>query len=210
VNLAWAWGDAAAVYAVGPTQSHRLEATRTGDEIELAIDCADPVALEIRAGARVIATVLDACAPELAMEEPPPVIDIGPPAHTAIEFEMRLWELTNRERVANGVVALGWDAAAHRFARAHAADMARFRYVGHEAPDGASFAVRIAGAPFRTQATRENVGHAWGPGEVHEALMHSVGHRANLLAADVDRGAVGVAVDPDDPGAFYVTEFFRR
>ncbi len=88
--------------------------------------------------------------------------------------------------------------------------MARFRYVGHEAPDGASYRERVAGAPFRTQVTHENVGYAWGPGEVHEAFMLSVGHRANLLADDVERGAVGVAVDPRDLSAFYVTEFFRR
>lgn len=88
--------------------------------------------------------------------------------------------------------------------------MARFHYVAHESPDGVSYRERIAGAPFRAESTRENVGHAWGPGEVHEAFLRSAGHRANLLAGDVDRGAVGVAVDPADPGAFYVSEFFRR
>jgi cysteine-rich secretory family protein len=210
LSLAWVWGDAAAVYAVTPKASHRLDATRTGDQIELAIDCADPVAIEIRAGARVIATVVDACAPELAIDELPPALDLGPPAHTAVEIEMRVWALINRERVAHGVAAVAWDAAGHRFARGHAADMARLRYVGHEAPNGASYRERIAGAPFRSLATHENVGHAWGPGEVHEAFLRSAGHRANLLADDVDRGAVGIAIDPLDPGAFYVSEFFRR
>jgi hypothetical protein len=210
VKLAWTWGTDAAVYAVAPVTSRRLHATRTGDVIELAIDCADPVAIEIRAGARVVASVLDACAPALATDELLPAIDIGPPAHTPIEIEMRVWALVNRERVANGVAALAWDTAGHRFARAHAADMARFRYVGHEAPDGTGYADRVARAPFRTLSTHENVGHAWGPGELHEAFLHSPGHRANLLADDVDRGAVGVAIDPADPGAVYVAEFFRR
>jgi len=210
LKLAWVWGDAAAVYGVTPTTSRRLDTTRTGDQIELAIDCADPVAIEIRAGARVIATVVDACAPELATGELPPALDLGPPAHTPVEIEMRVWALINRERVANGVAAVAWDIAGHRFARLHAADMARLRYVGHEAPDGASYRERVAAAPFRSLATHENVGHAWGPGEVHDAFLRSPGHRANLLAADVDRGAVGVAVDPADPGAFYVSEFFRQ
>lgn len=210
LKLAWIWGDDAAVYAVTPTTSRRLAATRTGDQIELAVDCADPTAIEIRAGTRVIATVVDACAPELATDELPPALDLGPPAHTMIEIEMRVWALVNRERVASGVAALDWDAASHRFARVHAADMARFRYIGHQGPDGASYRERVARAPFRAAATHENVGHAWGPGEVHEAFLRSAGHRANLLAADVDRGAVGVAVDPGDPSAFYVSEFFRQ
>lgn len=210
LSLAWVWGDAAAVYAVTPTTSRRLDVTRTGDRIALAIDCAEPVAIEIRAGARVIATVVNACAPELATSELPPALDLGPPAHTPVEIEMRVWALINRERVARGVAVIAWDAAGHRFARAHAADMARLRYVGHEAPDGTSYRERVAAAPFRSLATHENVGHAWGPGEVHDAFLRSPGHRANLLAADVDRGAVGVAVDPLDPAAFYVSEFFRQ
>jgi uncharacterized protein YkwD len=210
LSLAWSWGDGAAVYAVTPTTSRRLDATRTADQIDLAVDCAVPTAIEIRAGMRVIATVVDACAPELAIDELPPAIDLGPPAHTPVETEMRVWALVNRDRVAHGVAALGWDVAGHQFARAHAADMARFRYVGHEAPDGASYRERVARAPFRAQATHENVGHAWGPGEVHEAFLRSAGHRANLLAADVDRGAVGVAADPGDASAFYISEFFRR
>jgi uncharacterized protein YkwD len=88
--------------------------------------------------------------------------------------------------------------------------MAQFRYIGHHAPDGTSYAARVAGAPFRSSSSRENVGRAWGPGEVHEAFLHSDGHRANLLADDVDRGAIGVVPDPDDRDAFYIAEFFRR
>lgn len=210
VKLAWRWGDDAAAYAVTPTTSRRLDATRTGDQIELSIDCSVPVAIEIRAGARQIATVVDACAPELASAERAPALDLGPPAHTLLEIEMRVWDLTNRERVAHGVAALAWDPAGHRFARAHAADMARLQYIGHEAPDGASYDKRVNRAPFRVHSARENVGHAWGPGEVHDAFLRSPGHRANLLASDVDRGAVGVAVDPGDPTAFYISEFFRQ
>jgi uncharacterized protein YkwD len=209
VELAWPWDSAIAVFAVGPTESHRLEVERAGDRLGVALDCSDPAALEIRDGARVIATVLDACAPELAAGAPPLSIDIGPPARTAVEVEMRVWALVNRERVARGLAALAWDFESHRFARAHAAEMARSGYVGHHGADGASYAARVAGAPFRSRSSRENVGRAWGPGEVHEAFLRSVGHRANLLADDIDRGAIGAVRDPDDRGAFYVSEFFR-
>jgi len=56
---------------------------------------------------------------------------------------------------------------------------------------------------------RENVGYASGLAEAHVAFMASPGHRAKLLASDVDRGAIGIAFDPADPNAFYITEFFR-
>jgi uncharacterized protein YkwD len=210
ITLPWQGGNITGVYAVAPTVSHRLAIERSGDALAVAVDCSAPAAIEIRDGARVIATVLDACAPELATDPPPPGVEIGPPARTPIEIEMRVWDLVNRERVAHGLAALGWDTESHRFARAHAADMARFRYVGHQTPLGASYAERIAAAPFRSRSSRENVGHAWGPGEVHEAFLHSAGHRENLMAGDVDRGAIGVAVDPEDARAFYISEFFRR
>jgi uncharacterized protein YkwD len=87
--------------------------------------------------------------------------------------------------------------------------MARGGYVGHEAPDGARLPARVARAPFSSKAARENVGHAWAPGEAHEAFLASPGHRENLLADDVERGAVGIVLDPTEPGAFYVTELFR-
>jgi len=210
LRLPWQTGDEVVVFAVTPTATRRLAARLADGELELALDCTAPAAIEIRAGSRVVATVVDACAPELAVGELPPAIDIGPPAATSIEIEMRVWALVNRERAAHGVAGLAWDDAGHRFARAHAADMAQYAYVGHEAPSGASYADRVAGAPFPAVETHENVGHAWGPGEVHDAFMHSTGHRANLLAGEVDRGAVGIAVDPGDARAFYVTEFFRR
>jgi uncharacterized protein YkwD len=154
--------------------------------------------------------VLDACAPGVAAGARLPAIDIGPPARTPVEIEMRVWALVNRERVAHGLAALAWDLDSHRFARAHAAEMARLRYIGHHGADGASYATRVARAPFRSTSSRENVGHAWGPGEVQEAFLRSEGHRANLLADDIDRGAIGAVPDPEDRGAFYIAEFFRR
>lgn len=214
LSMPWVWPDAPSAYAVTATASRRLDpgTIKTPDVIEgarfeLAIDCTRPAAIEIRAGSRIVASVVDACG------EPIPdhtlgTIDLGPPAHTRIEIERRVFELLNRERVAHAQAPLAWDDDAHRFARTHAADMARYAYVGHVAPDGSSFQQRVAHSAIRPSASRENVGHAWGPGEAHGAFMTSAGHRANLLADDVQRGAVGIELDQSDPRAFYVTQFF--
>src|SRR5262249_49074166 len=154
--------------------------------------------------------IVDACAP--IATAPQEGEDLGPPAKTRIEIEQRVFELINRERLAHGLRALEWDADGQRFARAHSEDMLRGRDVGHAAPDGASYEQRIAAAGLLVTPTHENVGRAWGPAEAHVAFMGSPGHRRNLLADDVRHGSVGIvfdASDPRQPGAFYITEFFR-
>jgi uncharacterized protein YkwD len=210
VHVAWHWAFEPAAFAVTTTASKRLDATRTDDGLAVALDCARGPALEITDGDRVVASIVDACGALGAPGAGGSAGDIGPPAATRPEFEQRVFALINRERVAHGRAALAWDEDAFAFARAHSADMAKYTYIGHEAPGGATLKGRVAAAAFHVEAARENVGHAWGPGEAHIAFMGSPGHRENLLAGDVDRGAVGIASDPRDPKAFYITEFFRR
>lgn len=210
VHVAWHWAFEPAVFAVTTTASKRLDATRTDDGLAVALDCARGPALEITDGDRVVASIVDACGALGAPGAGGSAGDIGPPATTRPEIEQRVFALINRERVAHGRAALAWDEAAFAFARAHSADMARYTYIGHEAPGGGVLKERVAAAQLRVEAARENVGHAWGPGEAHVAFMGSPGHRENLLADDVERGAVGIAADPHDPRAFYITEFFRR
>lgn len=208
ITMAWPWSDPPAAYAVTATRAWRLAPSVVSDELELAVDCTRPAAIEIWAGMHVVATVVDACGGRVDVD-PAMALEFGPPAFTQIEIEERVFELVNRERAEHHRAPLAWDGAAHRFARQHAADMARNQYVGHEAPDGSSLDHRVATAEFAAMATRENVGYASGLAEVHVAFMASPGHRANLLASDVDRGAIGIAFDPADPNAFYITEFFR-
>ncbi|GEM_PF-5736732 len=71
------------------------------------------------------------------------------------------------------------------------------------------------------QLTTENVAWSephriWRPGdpvrlitdELHEALLQSPGHRANLLDASVDQVGIGIHVDAD--GNVWITQNFRR
>lgn len=56
----------------------------------------------------------------------------------------------------------------------------------------------------------------WRPGdpvvritdELHEALLQSPGHRANLLDDDVDQ--IGIGIHVDDDGNVWITQNFRR
>ncbi|HEU0033779.1 MAG TPA: CAP domain-containing protein [Kofleriaceae bacterium] len=217
ISMPWPWQDEPAAFVVTATSAKRLAPTsvaRQGAELALVVDCTRPAAVEVRAGARIVANVVDACG-EPVLVDPAGVIapdarlDYGPPARTRIEIEMRIFELMNRERAIHDLPPLAWDAAAHAFARVHAVEMAGGAYISHEAPDGAHLPERVERGGLHGKTNRENVGHAWGPGEVHDAFMASRGHRANVLAVDVERGAIGIAFDPADPRAFYVTEVFR-
>ncbi len=212
LSMVWPWAEAPSVFAVTPMSARRLTAVAVAGQLQVGVDCArSDEAIEISAGTVAVAIVVAPCG--AVAEAPVPAgggegIELGPPATTRVEIEQRLFELVNRERAAHGRAALHWDERAHGFARAHAADMAGGGYVGHRAPDGAALVVRVERAGVSAWTTRENVGHAGGPGEVHLAFLRSPGHRANLLADDVTHGAVGVAPDPRAPGDFYVTEFF--
>lgn len=198
-------------FAVTPNGSHRIDAVRHDDALTIELDCTHPAAVELHRGERVVASIIDACSPTMAPSDDEAAGGFGPPAHTRIEIEQRVFELINRERVLRGLGALAWNEEDHRFARAHAEDMAQHAYVGHLGPYGETYPQRIAEAFAGAvpEETHENVGHAWGPAEVHLAFMESPGHHDNLLAPRVSHGAVGLAADPRDPRGFYLTEFFR-
>jgi uncharacterized protein YkwD len=209
IRVPWPWPAEPAAFTVTPTETRRLRGTLERGTFALAIDCFQRVGtVEIAAGSRVVASVKNACGPEASLALPDDAFDAGPPARTRVEVEQRLFELVNRERRTRGLPSVAWDEDAHRFAREHSAEMAAFRFVGHEAADGRSAQARLRTLPAR--AVYENVGHAGGPGEAHNGFMTSRGHRANLLSDNVERGAIGVEPDPRDPRAYYVTEIFLR
>lgn len=119
----------------------------------------------------------------------------------------------NEVRAAEGLAPLrradDIDAVAERWS----AQMAQDRDMRHNP----SFAEEIC---CWLQAT-ENVAWSephrlWRPGdpvqritdELHVALLHSPGHRANLLDPAVDEVGIGVYVDPG--GSVWITQNFRR
>ena len=61
---------------------------------------------------------------------------------------------------------------------------------------------------------RENVARGYGPKGVHESLMNSPGHRANMLAEDVTHVGIGVVFGPpestaaDAPRPVFLTQNF--
>src|SRR5581483_5991765 len=110
----------------------------------------------------------------------------------APQTAQQLMALANQARALAGVGPLKWDDALATAARDHTLRMAAEGPIAHRygGEDDLSTRAGKAGAGF--DLVEENVAVGPTPAQIHDEWMHSPGHRANLLDADVNR--VGIAV----------------
>jgi uncharacterized protein YkwD len=125
--------------------------------------------------------------------------------------------LLNAERARVGSRPLTENPLLERAAERHSLDMATRKFFEHVNPDGVSDAARIVRTGYPPIAIGENL--AWGeeeestPALITEALMHSPGHRRNLLNPvyrDVGIGLADAAPEPQPvakQAAIYTTDF---
>ncbi|BBW97678.1 CAP-associated domain-containing protein [Geobacillus sp. FSL W8-0032] len=109
-------------------------------------------------------------------------------------YEYQIFDLANAARRLYGLPALVWDAKAAAAAREHSEDMAVHRYFSHTNLQGLSPYDRLKRHGIVYHVAGENI--AYGQYDaifVHEAWMHSLGHRQNLLYPNFTRLGVGVA-----------------
>jgi uncharacterized protein YkwD len=110
-----------------------------------------------------------------------------------------------------------WDDELAAVAREHSEDMVSAHYFGHAGTDGSTPMTRTTRAGIGWQKVGENV--ALYPGFVDKAgpklvaeselmLMHSPGHRRNLLDAEFTRVGVGIARSPTNE--MLTTQLFAR
>ncbi len=128
------------------------------------------------------------------------------------EAENQLFESINSTRTQNGLAALEWDSALAQEARAHSTDMVEHGFFGHVSPTHGNLRQRLGDAGFTTSVARENVARDTSLSHAHGSLMASPGHRANVLAPDVDRIGIGIVAE-QPPGArlhWVVTEIYTR
>ncbi|MCA9681121.1 MAG: hypothetical protein KC457_02930 [Myxococcales bacterium] len=124
------------------------------------------------------------------------------------------FDLLNEAREARGLPALAWDDRAAAVAAAHSADMVDNGFVGHVSPTTGDASNRFERAGIVGTVVRENVARGYGPKGVHESLMNSPGHRANMLAEDVTHVGIGVVFGPpestaaDAPRPVFLTQNF--
>lgn len=106
--------------------------------------------------------------------------------------ERILFEAANRERAAQGLPPLRWDAALAAAARQHAERMALQNTLSHQLPGELPLEDRARQAGARYSVIAENVAEGPSAEEIHSSWLHSPPHRANLL--DRELIAVGIAV----------------
>lgn len=129
-------------------------------------------------------------------------------------IERANFDALNRARTVRGLAPLAWDNAAAEVARAHSRDMATHDFLGHRSETTGEAGDRFKAAGVATIRLRENVGRGYGPETIHEALMHSPGHRINMLAADVSRVGIGAVIGdpesdaPEAPRPIFLTQNF--
>ena len=131
---------------------------------------------------------------------------------TLTDDEALLLQLLNAERADHKLPPLKLDPVLTCVAREHCADMAKRGYFSHfePGPDRRNPLDRYAAALGRppTEVVGENLGCAGQPimGMLHECLMKSPAHRANILDQEYTRVGVGLVVRPD--GRTWLTQMF--
>ena len=126
------------------------------------------------------------------------------------EMERSLFEAVNRERAARNLAPLTLSPDLTDLARGQSRDMASLGVLDHASASGQSYSERLEAANVLYAANAENVarGDSSDPARIHNALMNSGGHRANILHPDFDRLGVGVFLTKE--GVFYVTQDFIK
>ncbi|MEX2323992.1 MAG: CvpA family protein [Acidimicrobiia bacterium] len=114
--------------------------------------------------------------------------DLAPDPISADDVYQRL----NRARVDEGLDPLAWSDALAEVGEGHAYDMYLNGFFSHTSPTTGSLVDRLRAAGLTYRVAGENLALAATPEEVHDGLMDSPGHRANIVGDGYRR--VGIAV----------------
>ncbi len=123
------------------------------------------------------------------------------------DLEAKMLQLINEERTKRGIAPLKADPQLTALARAHSRDMFARGYFAHITPEGKSPFDRMNDADIHYLTAGENLAMAHSLPIAHNGLMHSQGHRANILNPAFGRVGIGIL-----DGGFYglmISQEFR-
>jgi uncharacterized protein YkwD len=124
------------------------------------------------------------------------------------DLETQMLEMVNAERRAAGLKPVKPDVQLTELARDHSRDMFARGYFSHVSPDGKDLGNRLQQAKVGYLSAGENLALAPTLYTAHTGLMHSPGHRANILRPQFGRLGIGV-LDGGTHGLM-VTQDFRN
>jgi uncharacterized protein YkwD len=128
-------------------------------------------------------------------------------AQSASSAERQLFDAANRERTSKGLPLLRWDEALASAARSHASEMAKRGSVSHQFPGEPNLPTRARQAGVHYSWLSENVDQGPDAATIHQQLMASPLHRANILDTDMNSAGIGVA---QRNGQLFAVEDFSK
>ncbi len=124
------------------------------------------------------------------------IVEIGQADPSELERDREaaaeIFELVNTARIDAGLDSLAWSDAMAEVGTGHAVEMYLDGYFGHFSTRTGDLGDRLTSAGITFRVAGENLALATTVTEVHEGLMESPGHRANIEGELYDR--VGIAV----------------
>jgi Cysteine-rich secretory protein family len=121
--------------------------------------------------------------------------------------DLKAFNLLNSEREKAGLPKLQWDYRLAEAARAHTQLQAQNKKLSHQFLNERVLGDRIGATGVRFDLAAENVAEGATVQDMHDGLMYSPPHRANIL--NHDYSAVGLAVVNRD-NELYLTQDFAR
>jgi len=125
------------------------------------------------------------------------------PSSSLTSMEQQLIDLVNQERIARGLKPLTIDMTLVRLAKEKSHEMASTGEVAHYARSKFHSILDSAGVSYKMAG--ENLAKAASLTRVHNGLMNSSGHRANILSSGYTHIGVGIVKYGN---MYYATEIF--
>jgi uncharacterized protein YkwD len=125
--------------------------------------------------------------------------------HSLSSQQRQLFDLVNAERAKAGLSRLKWDDHLADAARAHTQMMVDRGQLSHQFRGEPPLPQRAGAAGAHFNSVAENVAFAGDVASLHQNLMQSPHHRANILSPDSNAIGIGLA---EKDGELYVTEDF--
>ena len=135
------------------------------------------------------------------------LVGLGTAQQFDAQAEQQLVQLINQERARAGQPDLKVDDRLVKAAREHSALMARAKLLSHQVGDEPKLSNRLAANGIRFNNDAENVAYDTDVEVAHIGLMHSPGHRENILSPKYNTIGVGVVRSGD---VLWVTEDFAN
>ena len=152
---------------------------------------------------------------EVGQDPPKTFQTVMPPDESGIASvqhgEALAWRLLNQDRERFGLPALPRDPELDAVARAHCVDMREHHWFGHHSEETGGPGDRLAAAGYRAATYAENVAQGGSIHGAEEGLLHSLGHRRNILSSRFTRVGIGMAARRrEGRTTWYLTQLFAR